>query len=220
MRRQDSTGLGIGSPLASSTMRKTCSSGNPLALPMVQPVSCSAIGFMKVTCMLASVQITASPIERSVICRRSFSSNSASVRRRCSVMSQLVPTSACAMPSAPRETVAMARTWRTAPPGRRMRYSVSNGAAPRMAWRISVLTRLTSSGCSMAIHCSACGVPCAGSVPCSACMRASQVMAALAKSHSQMPTPPASTASWMRRDSRSSSSCTSLRAWMSSTWAM
>ncbi|MNS69676.1 hypothetical protein D3C72_1029950 [compost metagenome] len=225
-------------PVISSTMRKTCSSGWPIAASRLQPVSCSAMGFMKVTRITRSVQITASPIERRVMCSRSFSSNSARFRRRCSVMSQFVPTSARVMPrrvgvpvlapppwlpsssSSWCETMAMARTWRTSPVGHTTRYSVSKRCTPRIAWRISVLTRLTSSGCSMAIHCASVGAPSSTGVPCSACMRASQVMVALVKSHSQMPTPPASTASSMRRASCSMRSWSSLRRWMSSTWAM
>ena len=122
-RKHRETGSSIASPLISLRSRMTSPICMPCAPRRSQPVSCSATGFKYSTQPDASVVMTASPIDFSVTCARSFSLNSArSAALRC-VTSVIVPSQYSTSSSSSRTMREFSTTMMTLPLQRRSRYS-------------------------------------------------------------------------------------------------
>ena len=90
-RSERLTGSSNGSRVTSFSMLNTSRRRLPLASRDSQPVSVSATALRYSIQPLASVVMTASPMDYSVTCAFSFSSNTAVSARLRSLMSEIVP---------------------------------------------------------------------------------------------------------------------------------
>jgi hypothetical protein len=134
-RSARSTGSEISIPVFSSRTAKTSESLLPHARPLSQPVRRSATGFMNSILPDMSTVMTASPIDASVTCARSFSSKiwaSACLR---SVMSVSDPAIRSGFPSGPSIARPRVRNHRNAPFSTRTRNSRSKGSPSRKCRR-------------------------------------------------------------------------------------
>ncbi len=135
-RKARATGSGTSTPVASSSTEKTDGSAAPCASSARQPVRRSATGFMYSTLPDVSTVMTASAIDASVTCARSFCSSICASARLRSEMSASEPAIRCGVPRSPSTERPRVRNQRYVPSRMRRRSSISNGS-PRARCRFS-----------------------------------------------------------------------------------
>ena len=157
-------------------------------------------------------------MESSVMCRRSFSWNNASLSCLTSVISILMPSRRSTSPSLFSTRLARARIWRM-PSFTAMRNSSLKGERDCNESRITFSACWRSSGNTHSYHTCQFGLICGG-ISYSSNIRLSQLKIFGFNSHSQMPIPPASLASVMRSISCWFTCSVRFSSLMSSIWAI